>query len=152
MKRLRTAAQETRGVADIWSTRLCDLHEGSWISVAWYPIYRVPDSPLRTCFLTYHAPGGVALSPPTTALPPVGFKWYFPATTGSNNEHWFASHAPEADDAHGVQYPTSIDLRLNELEYNATVLARGSLRPINEPAKRRHPDWEFFSRRNATTR
>ncbi|XVF02225.1 hypothetical protein REPUB_Repub04eG0157400 [Reevesia pubescens] len=36
----------------------CDLLSSSWISVAWYPIYRIPTGPtlkdLDACFLTYH--------------------------------------------------------------------------------------------------
>ncbi|KAK0573498.1 hypothetical protein LWI29_008951 [Acer saccharum] len=36
----------------------CDLLPSSWISVAWYPIYRIPTGPtlkdLDACFLTYH--------------------------------------------------------------------------------------------------
>ncbi|KAG9459554.1 hypothetical protein H6P81_004062 [Aristolochia fimbriata] len=38
--------------------RSCDLLPSSWISVAWYPIYRIPTGPtlkdLDACFLTYH--------------------------------------------------------------------------------------------------
>lgn len=38
--------------------RSCDLLPASWISVAWYPIYRIPTGPtlkdLDACFLTYH--------------------------------------------------------------------------------------------------
>ncbi|XP_022766031.1 uncharacterized protein LOC111310919 [Durio zibethinus] len=38
--------------------RSCDLLPISWISVAWYPIYRIPTGPtlkdLDACFLTYH--------------------------------------------------------------------------------------------------
>ncbi|KAJ6319040.1 hypothetical protein OIU76_014394 [Salix suchowensis] len=37
----------------------CDLSPSSWISVAWYPIYRIPMGPtlqnLDACFLTYHS-------------------------------------------------------------------------------------------------
>ena len=37
----------------------CDLHPASWISMAWYPIYRIPVGQtlrdLSACFLTYHA-------------------------------------------------------------------------------------------------
>ncbi|BBH04123.1 Protein of unknown function D [Prunus dulcis] len=44
--------------------RSCDLLPGSWMSVAWYPIYRIPMGPtlkdLEACFLTYHS-----LSTPT---------------------------------------------------------------------------------------
>lgn len=39
--------------------RSCDLLPSSWISVAWYPIYRIPTGPtlkdLNACFLTYHS-------------------------------------------------------------------------------------------------
>ncbi|MQL97120.1 hypothetical protein Taro_029804 [Colocasia esculenta] len=38
--------------------RSCDLLSSSWISVAWYPIYRIPTGPtlrdLDACFLTFH--------------------------------------------------------------------------------------------------
>ncbi|XP_042422214.1 uncharacterized protein LOC122009955 [Zingiber officinale] len=38
--------------------RSCDLHPSSWMSVAWYPIYRIPTGPtlkdLDACFLTFH--------------------------------------------------------------------------------------------------
>lgn len=37
----------------------CDLSPSSWVSVAWYPIYRIPTGPtlqnLDACFLTFHA-------------------------------------------------------------------------------------------------
>ncbi|TKY44739.1 hypothetical protein E2542_SST31017 [Spatholobus suberectus] len=40
------------------SLRSCDLLPASWMSVAWYPIYRIPTGPtlkdLDACFLTYH--------------------------------------------------------------------------------------------------
>ncbi|KMT16514.1 hypothetical protein BVRB_3g048100 [Beta vulgaris subsp. vulgaris] len=39
--------------------RSCDLSASSWISVAWYPIYRIPTGPtlqnLDSCFLTFHS-------------------------------------------------------------------------------------------------
>ncbi|WOL15814.1 hypothetical protein Cni_G24595 [Canna indica] len=39
--------------------RSCDLHPWSWMSVAWYPIYRIPTGPtlkdLDACFLTFHS-------------------------------------------------------------------------------------------------
>ncbi|KAK2451543.1 hypothetical protein QL285_010590 [Trifolium repens] len=40
------------------SLRSCDLLPASWLSVAWYPIYRIPTGQtlkdLDACFLTYH--------------------------------------------------------------------------------------------------
>ncbi|KAL8128707.1 hypothetical protein V2J09_017862 [Rumex salicifolius] len=39
--------------------RSCDLSPASWVSVAWYPIYRIPIGPtlqsLDSCFLTFHS-------------------------------------------------------------------------------------------------
>lgn len=39
------------------SLRLQDLHPASWFSVAWYPIYQIPDGVFRASFLTYHSLG-----------------------------------------------------------------------------------------------
>ncbi|GMY23141.1 hypothetical protein FCV25MIE_18382 [Fagus crenata] len=44
---------------ELKTLRSCDLLSSSWISVAWYPIYRIPTGPtlkdLDACFLTYHS-------------------------------------------------------------------------------------------------
>ncbi|XP_062209213.1 uncharacterized protein LOC133910984 isoform X2 [Phragmites australis] len=44
---------------DLKTYRSCDLLPPSWISVAWYPIYRIPTGPtlqdLDACFLTFHS-------------------------------------------------------------------------------------------------
>lgn len=44
---------------DLRTYRSCDLSPASWISVAWYPIYRIPTGPtlqnLDSCFLTFHS-------------------------------------------------------------------------------------------------
>ncbi|OAY77342.1 hypothetical protein ACMD2_01741 [Ananas comosus] len=44
---------------DLKVLRSCDLLPPSWISVAWYPIYRIPTGPtlqdLDACFLTFHS-------------------------------------------------------------------------------------------------
>ncbi|KAI9120236.1 hypothetical protein K1719_008884 [Acacia pycnantha] len=43
---------------ELMTLRSCDILPSSWISVAWYPIYRIPTGPtlkdLDACFLTYH--------------------------------------------------------------------------------------------------
>ncbi|KAJ0979886.1 hypothetical protein J5N97_015360 [Dioscorea zingiberensis] len=43
---------------DLKTYRSCDLGPTSWMSVAWYPIYRIPMGPtlrdLDACFLTFH--------------------------------------------------------------------------------------------------
>ncbi|CAO2185551.1 unnamed protein product [Urochloa humidicola] len=44
---------------ELQTLRSCDLSPASWISVAWYPIYRIPAGltmrDLDACFLTYHS-------------------------------------------------------------------------------------------------
>ncbi|CAA6671337.1 unnamed protein product [Spirodela intermedia] len=44
---------------ELKTLRSCDLLPSSWISVAWYPIYRIPTGPtlrdLDACFLTFHS-------------------------------------------------------------------------------------------------
>ncbi|RZB43504.1 uncharacterized protein LOC114403456 [Glycine soja] len=44
---------------ELVTLRSCDILPSSWISVAWYPIYRIPTGPtlkdLDACFLTYHS-------------------------------------------------------------------------------------------------
>ncbi|XP_020579457.1 uncharacterized protein LOC110024064 [Phalaenopsis equestris] len=44
---------------ELMSLRSCDLLSTSWISVAWYPIYRIPTGTtlkdLDACFLTFHS-------------------------------------------------------------------------------------------------
>ncbi|XP_062117033.1 uncharacterized protein LOC133830933 [Humulus lupulus] len=58
--------------------RSCDLLPASWLSVAWYPIYRIPTGPtlkdLDACFLTYHSlstpmTGSVNNQVPTMVIP-----------------------------------------------------------------------------------
>eukprot|EP01018_Ginkgo_biloba_P011598 Gb_26395 [translate_table: standard] len=52
------SSSEVLGDAHILeSANLHDLHPASWFSVAWYPIYRIPEGHLRAAFLTYHSLG-----------------------------------------------------------------------------------------------
>lgn len=37
------------------ASRILDLHPYSWFAVAWYPLYRIPEAPLTTRFLTFHS-------------------------------------------------------------------------------------------------
>uniref|UniRef100_A0A0D9WX93 Uncharacterized protein n=1 Tax=Leersia perrieri TaxID=77586 RepID=A0A0D9WX93_9ORYZ len=65
---------------ELISIRSCDLLPTSWMSVAWYPIYRIPTGPtlkdLDACFLTFHYLSTVApcrdADPSTPACPPFG--------------------------------------------------------------------------------
>ncbi|MBA0655433.1 hypothetical protein Goklo_007921 [Gossypium klotzschianum] len=124
---------------ELKTLRSCDLLSSSWISVAWYPIYRIPTGPtlkdLDACFLTYHnlhtrIVGGQAPAMtcsndmdglPKMLLPVFGLAWYkFKASlwtpNGTSGCH-LANHLFQAADSW---------LRL--LEVN-------------------HPDFTFFCRR-----
>ncbi|CAH8299080.1 unnamed protein product [Eruca vesicaria subsp. sativa] len=49
--------------------RSCDLSPSSWLSVSWYPIYRIPVGPtlqnLDACFLTFHS---LSTPPPQSSI------------------------------------------------------------------------------------
>ncbi|XP_023514506.1 uncharacterized protein LOC111778762 isoform X1 [Cucurbita pepo subsp. pepo] len=57
--------------------RSCDLLPHSWISVAWYPIYRIPTGQtlkdLDACFLTYHYLHTPIRSPRSPQMPSVTY-------------------------------------------------------------------------------
>ncbi|XP_057810672.1 uncharacterized protein LOC131025086 isoform X3 [Salvia miltiorrhiza] len=63
---------------ELKTLRSCDLLPTSWISVAWYPIYRIPTGPtlrdLDACFLTFHSlhtpmTGSEVVHPPVVTYP-----------------------------------------------------------------------------------
>nr|XP_043613394.1 uncharacterized protein LOC122585329 isoform X2 [Erigeron canadensis] len=63
---------------ELKSVRSCDLLPSSWLSVAWYPIYRIPMGPtlkdLDACFLTFHSlhtpiTGNQCVHPPVVSYP-----------------------------------------------------------------------------------
>ncbi|PIN02216.1 hypothetical protein CDL12_25273 [Handroanthus impetiginosus] len=63
---------------ELKTLRSCDLLPSSWISVAWYPIYRIPTGPtlkdLDACFLTFHSlhtpmTGSEVVHPPIVTYP-----------------------------------------------------------------------------------
>ncbi|KAL3830871.1 hypothetical protein ACJIZ3_019673 [Penstemon smallii] len=67
-----------RSFPELKTLRSCDLLPSSWISVAWYPIYRIPTGPtlkdLDACFLTFHSlhtpmTGSEAINPPVVTYP-----------------------------------------------------------------------------------
>ncbi|KQK20259.1 uncharacterized protein LOC100842270 isoform X2 [Brachypodium distachyon] len=63
---------------DLNTFRSCDLLPTSWMSVAWYPIYRIPTGPtlkdLDACFLTFHylATPFKGIDPSTPVCPSFG--------------------------------------------------------------------------------
>nr|XP_043640254.1 uncharacterized protein LOC122611309 [Erigeron canadensis] len=124
---------------DLKTLRSCDLLPSSWLSVAWYPIYRIPMGPtlkdLDACFLTFHSlhtpmtgnqcehppvvsyPHGTD-GPPVVSLPVFGLASYkFKSPLWVQNEQMLVSSLLQAADDW-----------LSMLQVN-------------------HPDYLFFSRR-----
>nr|XP_012573290.1 uncharacterized protein LOC101510957 isoform X2 [Cicer arietinum] len=54
--KISSLASQFPELKSYWS---CDLSPASWVSLAWYPIYRIPTGPtlqsLSACFLTFHS-------------------------------------------------------------------------------------------------
>jgi hypothetical protein len=68
--------------------QVAQLHPASWFSVAWYPVYRIPDAPLTARFLTFHSFAQVVINlraqkdqaparpmMPLMPLQVIGLKW-----------------------------------------------------------------------------
>ncbi|KAG6516281.1 hypothetical protein ZIOFF_026736 [Zingiber officinale] len=144
------------------SLKSCDLLPSSWISVAWYPIYRIPTGPtlkdLDACFLTFHS-----LSPPMKVA---SIQKYH--ITGALLFLHCNAECPTAFVAQGVNGVAVVSLPTFGL---ASYKFRGSIWTPNggrefqlvnslvqeaEKWVRRlnvdHPDYSFFASRGATWR
>ncbi|KAF4360769.1 hypothetical protein CsatB_021980 [Cannabis sativa] len=127
---------------ELKSLRSCDLLRSSWISVAWYPIYRIPTGPtlkdLDACFLTYHhlhtPMGGVwnACAPvvmrpsATEGVPKMSLPVFGLASYKFRGSLWTANGGSERILANSLSQ--AADDWLRQLQVN-------------------HPDFLFFSRR-----
>ncbi|WMV28266.1 hypothetical protein MTR67_021651 [Solanum verrucosum] len=127
---------------ELKTMRSCDLLHYSWISVAWYPIYRIPTGPtlkaLDACFLTFHSlhtpmPGNqsghtafVACPTDTDAAPKIPLPAFGLASYKFKASLWTPNGGP------GRQLMSSLlqaaDNRLTLLQVN-------------------HPDFSFFCQR-----
>ncbi|XP_017440175.1 uncharacterized protein LOC108345862 isoform X2 [Vigna angularis] len=134
------------------SIKLRDLHPSSWFSVAWYPIYRIPDGNFRASFLTYHSLGHLVrrrtgsdlfTSGSCIVSPAVGLQSY-----NDQGECWFKlKHSAEAAEMVGLDPSFVLRERLETLEETASVMARAVVKKGNQTCTNRHPDYEFFSSR-----
>ncbi|XP_074284945.1 uncharacterized protein LOC141610647 isoform X2 [Silene latifolia] len=132
-------------------TSLVDLHPASWFSVAWYPIYRIPEGKMRAAFLTYHSLGYFVqrcttndfsnLSPFSLALPVIGLQSY-----SAQAELWFSLNM-ETESSLGQMSSAVLKERLRTLEENANFFARGSVFKDRVMVTNRQPDYEFFMSR-----
>ncbi|KAK9106332.1 hypothetical protein Syun_022343 [Stephania yunnanensis] len=131
------------------SLHLHDIHPASWYSVAWYPIYKIPDASFRASFLTFHSFGHWIHRSSSSdcfggdssiVCPVVGLQSY-----NSQNEGWFQLRQPVATRAEQtMNYSELLKERLRTLQEAANVMARGVVRKGNERATNRQPDYEFF--------
>ncbi|XP_008436988.2 uncharacterized protein LOC103482551 [Cucumis melo] len=126
------------------SITLDDLHAGSWYSVAWYPIYRIPDGNLRAAFLTYHSLGHFVsrTSQDTNSClvcPVVGLQSY-----NAQNECWFEPRESTSTFTSDLNPPRVLQERLRTLEETASLMARAVVKKGNLNSGNTHPDYEFF--------
>lgn len=133
------------------STKLSTLHPSSWFSVAWYPIYRIPEGKLRAAFLTYHSLGYVAhASVPTdnsqvkdkssssVSFPVIGLQSY-----NAQEKIWFSSNV-DVSTKHKDSAALVVRERRRALEQNASAFARGVVKKDSINIANRHPDFEYF--------
>ncbi|KQK16611.1 uncharacterized protein LOC100844029 [Brachypodium distachyon] len=132
---------------------LHDLHPASWYSVAWYPIYRIPDAKFQAAFLTYHSLGHWVHQRSSSdqaghthvVLPVMGLQSY-----NDKGESWFQMSKSGSDETESLSGQPSQILRerLSTLNQAAAAMARADVFKKDQMRKNRHPDYEFFLSRN----
>uniref|UniRef100_A0ACD5WDV6 Uncharacterized protein n=2 Tax=Avena sativa TaxID=4498 RepID=A0ACD5WDV6_AVESA len=130
------------GFPALKTLKSCDLLPSSWMSVAWYPIYRIPTGPtlkdLDACFLTFHCLATPSKdSHPTTPACP-GFEGinHYPSSMGKlplpafglasyklRSSLWASNGAPEQESVTSLMQEADNWLRCMHVE---------------------HPDFRFF--------
>ncbi|KAH0976108.1 hypothetical protein GBA52_018007 [Prunus armeniaca] len=133
------------------SINLNDLHPRSWYSVAWYPIYRIPDGNFRAAFLTYHSLGHLVHRhakfesrnvDSCIVSPVVGLRSY-----NAQDECWFQlrpSTLRQTTVTPGLNPYAVLEERLRTLEETASLMARAVVNKGSMTSVNRHPDYEFF--------
>lgn len=128
--------------------RSCDLLPSSWVSVAWYPIYRIPMGPtlqnLDACFLTFHS-----LSTPFQ----------------SANTDWLDFRGSSVQEVHGAGMPFKLSLSILGLAFYKFKVSVWNHNGVCECPKANsllraadnwlrglqvnHPDYQFFVSHNS---
>ncbi|KAK7274253.1 hypothetical protein RIF29_15336 [Crotalaria pallida] len=127
---------------ELATLKSCDILSSSWISVAWYPIYRIPTGPtlkdLDACFLTYHhlytpVGGSQGVQAPIVSYPSetdIGPKMSLPAFGLATYK--FKGSLWTDNDGYERQLTSSLVQAANDWLSMLQV---------------KHPDFTFFSRR-----
>lgn len=127
---------------------LHDLHPHSWFSVAWYPIYRIPDGNLRAAFLTYHSLGHFVNGEQSLkdfsvdaymVSPIVGLQSY-----NAQGECWFKPRHDLTEEFLDLDLHTVLRERLRTLEQTASIMSRAVRKIGSDTLVNIHPDYEFF--------
>ncbi|KAM7279796.1 hypothetical protein ACFE04_006930 [Oxalis oulophora] len=135
----------TRLYPGLKTLKSCDVLPISWMSVAWYPIYRIPTGPtlkdLDACFLTYHflstpiggdqLPGGGNTQPPVIiypsesgGVPKISLPMFGMASYKFNGSMWNHNGCSETQLANSLTQAADNWLRLQRVN---------------------HPDFQFFA-------
>ncbi|CAD7702911.1 unnamed protein product [Ostreobium quekettii] len=148
----------SKSFPDLKKLKLKKLHPASWFCVAWYPLYRIPDAPLVTRFLTFHTFHPPLVSPLANGgvvpLPVYGVEWY-----NMRDEPWLenVSVAPdgsEVDEEMRGLMDQAWQVHVRDLRTNAEKFARGIAFKkkytwedgVDESKK--HHDFEHFYKAN----
>ncbi|WOK93377.1 hypothetical protein Cni_G02074 [Canna indica] len=124
------------------SLRNCDLLPSSWISVAWYPIYRIPTGPtlkdLDACFLTFHSLSTPLKDAPIISSPQgVSCARLIPLPVFGLASYKFKGSIWTPNAVTDLQLPSSL-----------LKAAENWVRHLNVD----HPDYRFFTSRGAYRR
>lgn len=135
---------------------LHDLHPASWYSVAWYPIYRIPDGNFHAAFLTYHSFGHFVHQNTSSNMPGhqahivspvVGLQSY-----NTKGESWFQPRgsklkAVQTEGSSSMSPSKVLEEWLRKLERTACVMATASVCKGDQRSVNKQLDYEFFSQR-----
>lgn len=113
------------------SINIHDLHPQSWYSVAWYPIYKIPDGNFRAAFLTYHSLGLLVRRRSKFDYPSVDASIVSPVvglqSYNAQGECWFQPRHFTINDIcenQGLSPSWILKERLRTLEETASLMAR----------------------------
>ncbi|KAA3487779.1 DNA-directed RNA polymerases I, II, and III subunit RPABC4 [Gossypium australe] len=134
------------------SINIHDLHPQSWYSVAWYPIYKIPDGNFRAAFLTYHSLGLLVRrrskfdypSVDASIVSPVVGLQSYNAQGGARGPQPRHSTINDICENQGLSPSWILKERLRTLEETASLMARAVVTKGNKTSVNRHPDYEFF--------
>ncbi|KAL9382717.1 hypothetical protein Peur_025752 [Populus x canadensis] len=140
------------------SMNLHDLHSSSWFSVAWYPIYRIPEGEFHAAFLTYHSFNQLIVrSTPIDSLsktlqmivfPVIGLQSY-----RTKGERWFdlRTHVESSSEETTsktseilIERSRALEERCRTLKKNALLLSTRSVTTDQVNRVNYHRDYQFF--------